>query len=937
MSVSTDCCYASSGGLWMVLAVFAAFMQPGVSRSESTTISRMLENEAYRIQVLNNGTLELLPAGSKAAFVFRPEFTALLQFGTLTLVGAKCQEPVYNLVGWKIGASKDTILDVYQTGERRVLDQPVVTVFKDHVEWKFSGEDLEVSATVRLPEGAADPVLTYSVVAKKNAFYSVAYSGAPAASLKDAVEVWQPLIWDGRRLPVQSYLMSDVFCSIPGCLVETAQGTCGVMADPLLFPYEMPNGRNTRFGVVLRNAEGRAQPLVFAPVPGTVNAKFKPGQRADFTLVLVARNRSLSATFEHVARAICKFRDVRENTLATLNQALDNMIDFALSEKAEFSPADRAFTYHDSKGTVKNVSALHPLSVGQVMDNEKLFHEQGIPILEYLMSREKFLFAFSAEARNQTPSRNMSGPAMPIAELAALQRMTGGASPIFLEEALRLHGVDRMLNMEWVSPKNAWQNDLWLYRATRDMKYLEASCRKADRYIAERIDKQPTDFKEAGVGTFFDYMTPAWKELYELYVETRNAKYLEAAHRGARRYAQFIWFFPAVPEGDIAVNQSGFAPRRGSDQPSAIPVQPETVPAWRVSEQGLMAEGNGTAGRLGILLATHAPWFRRIGFEAKDPFLSDIARSAVIGRYANFPGYHVNTAYSTAQEKFEFPLHTFTNLARVTSFHFNHVLPMANLALDYLMADAYAVSKGLIDFPSEYTEGYAYLAAKVYGAPGRFYDVGNVYPWMPKGLVTTDTVQLNYVAGRTEDTFCLALVNQCARELKDVTVRLDGNRFAQHAKGTFPARCWVDNQLQKDGMSVENGICRVSVPAKGLVALAVSGLKPVPTFQDKVRPAAATPVMTPSRWRLKAPQGDDVVAMVLSFGPELTWLYAYQTGTSGTVKALALTVKTTSRSCTLRDEAFPFEFTLPLSEKERILELSLEAEAVNEQKAQAAL
>ncbi len=894
--------------VWMCATFLAA-----LSAAFADTV---LTNESYAIRVEEGGALLVTPRGGKDV-VFRPEFTVLIQDGPLAVKKVKWDQPVYNLIGWELPGGK-VVRDVFQIGRKVVLRDPVVTVENGLVRWKFSDPALDLTAEVSLPEGGGDPVLKYTAAFREAAVFSLAYTGAPALPLKDVAELWQPLVWDGRRLPPESFLIGDDHCSIPGCLVQGAAGTVGVMADPWQFPFVMPNEANRRFGVVVRNADGLAQPLVFAPFPGAKNSRFESGQSFTFVLRLVARPENLNATFEHVARAVCGFRDRRENTLGSLNQTLDNIIEFATSPAGSFVPESRSFHYPDAAGTVKNVSALHPLALGLVTDNEALFRGQGIPILEYLMSREKFLFALSEEAMKstQTPSMKMAGPAMPVSELAALERMSNGASPVFRDAAQRLGAKDRMLNMEWLVPADSWQNDLALYRATGDKARLAAARRKADEYIAKRIETAPADFSEAGSGTFFDYMTPWWKDLYELYLETGEPCYLEAAHRGARRYAQFVWFYPSVPDAGITVNEDGFAPRRGSEKPGLVPAKPETVPAWRVSEQGLICEGNGTVARLGILLSTHAPYFLRIARDTDDPFLREIARSAVIGRYAGFPGYHVNTRYSTAQEKADFPYHPHEELRATTSFHYNHSLPMANMVLDYLMAEAYDRSRAAVNFPSEYAEGYAYLGSLVYGDAGTFYGTKNVRPWMPKGLVSTDSVQVNYVSGRWPEGFCLALMNESTEDLKPVTVILDSKRFQNDAQGDFAAEVWRDNIRSEETLRVVNGRFQVPVSARGITAIVVKGLVPKAAFQDKVQPVPA-PAGARTHQRVTGSLGDGE-AMILSFGPEITWLYAYLSANGNALKSAQLTVRSGGKETVLKDDAFPFEFTLPVSADARV-------------------
>jgi hypothetical protein len=149
---------------------------------------------------------------------------------------------------------------------------------------------------------------------------------------------------------------------------------------------------------------------------------------------------------------------------------------------------------------------------------------------------------------------------------------------------------------------------------------------------------------------------------------------------------------------------------------------------------------------------------------------------------------------------------------------------MANLVLDYLMAEARDRSQRAIDFPYEYAECYAFMQSGIHVAPGKFYDQANVRPWMPKGLVTTDSIQVNYVAARGDKSLCVALMNECDRELKEVKVRIDLSRFEPMAGASLTARVWRDDQPQAESLSIKDGEFQSDLAPKGITALVIEGV-----------------------------------------------------------------------------------------------------------------
>jgi len=222
------------------------------------------------------------------------------------------------------------------------------------------------------------------------------------------------------------------------------------------------------------------------------------------------------------------------------------MISFEMDDQYSGWNADlRGFDYStDAKNTVKVVSAL----ASALYRNAELITKKSIiavllPMIEYLMSRQRFLFTTDPDQKEQGASPLMKGPATEVSELAALFAFSKKHSTTFKYYAEALLDKPRILNLDVEGQGSSWQSLLAMYRVTGDLKYIERAKAGADQYIAGRIATPLNDFRtitqKTGNEFWVDY-TPKWFDLLEMYEETREKRFLDAAIMGARLYTNYV-------------------------------------------------------------------------------------------------------------------------------------------------------------------------------------------------------------------------------------------------------------------------------------------------------------------------------------------------------------------------------------------------------------
>lgn len=790
----------------------------------------------------------------------------------------------------------------FSAGERFEYVSKVSYCINDTVYWEYPQKSIGVLKVKSYPIDNGIISFDIKFTPLKEGYYSLIYTGAPGKGTQDIANIFQPLVWQKQRFPKDSYLSLAFSCSLPATFIESDGTTWGVVASPDEFPFEpLPTRYNSRFGVLLRGLkENTLSPMIAAPVLGGVESFREKGETYKFCFYTYVQNEGITKTYKNVAQKIYGFKDYRRNEICNLNYTIDNISKYILSDYSCFIDSLRGCSYStDVPGSVKNVSALHPFEIAIISDDKEMYESRALPITEFMLSRENSLFCLDKKQKIQNPSRKMTGPCATINEMSMVGYMTGNTNSFLLDLCKR--------KREKMQTKS-WSDDLDLFRYTNDKKYLESAVSGAIKYINEEL---PLENKKLDKQFFWTSYTPKYISLLELYEETKNKIFLDAAYKGACEYAMYIWMCPAIPKSKVFVNENGKAPHYWYLKSKGIPQQEakeEYVDAWRLSEIGLLAESSTTSiGHRAVFMAHHAPYMYRIAHYTGDTFLKDIARSAVVGRYCNFPGYHINTKRTTAYEKVDFPLRPWDELS-VSSFHYNHPMPMVSMLYDFLITDFWHKSDEKIFFPSVYAEGYAYLQTKIYGVKkGSFYKYDNVSLWIPNGLVKGADKELNYLSAMDENNFYIAFSNQSNENIGS-RISFDTNRVEIFNNNSYTYEEYKNGKYIRTGI-LRDGFLDINVEPHGLTAYVIKNVKKNLEFQNVFSEKSEKKWNTYYEGKIGG-----LRAMVLDFGKNLKNLYIYLQDDDSTIEKVCLNMKKDNMELNEIDNNFPYEFSFPIEQ-----------------------
>ncbi|HEY4287826.1 MAG TPA: SGNH/GDSL hydrolase family protein [Puia sp.] len=947
--------------------------------------------------VIENGYYSVQPA---ADFQAAPAFTVIHKAGGLKrtilprlrlvytaeraeIVGASMDgQP--GVVAWKTGGGQTQ--DINALGSIDLMARSYEVKDNRLIFFFAGGGAAKVSLVVKFVPGQPAPVFEMGFEAYRPGNYSLGFAGMPQVDSSALDFVYQPLTWSWKRFPSRFALTEEAYANtaavftnhhgyseglavslsdIPYRYALAAQwNNAGKASNKFwsVFPADGPKA-NSLFGLAIRNPAGKAQPSVFAPLPGTAGSYLKKGDKFHISLVYLLCPGDWQKGTSWLLGSIFHYRSERENVNVSLNTTLDNMLDFAMNDVySGWNETLKASNYQfDAPGTVKNVSALHPLSLALLTGNEDILRRRAMPMIEYVMSREKFLYSTSdTPGQTQSPSHLLKGPCADIGELVGLDELTGGGTPAFAVEADRLFGKKRQLNMNTETGGGSWQDYLARYRLHHRTADLQKAVEGAKAYLQQVYYHYSRSFfdspglKDKGAGFTTDYGYRIY-DLFELFLETKDRVFLEAAATGARQLLLWTRSNPAPPAGNIVVNKGGevrgiFPGRRVSalegspfvpgDETSRVPEV--KIPAWQTSLNGLVPEAPNTYAFGPVMLAHHAAWLLRLAHYTGDTLFRDAAYNAIVGRYANFPGYYVTSLHTDVYQRADYPRHPFQDV-KYNAIFYNHVWPQLALLVDFLVSDFFFRSDGKIDFPGTYAPGYAFLSSQVYGARrGTVMGNGNVQLWMPSRALALDGVAFNYLMGHNERDVFIAFANTSNKTVTE-HIRLNRDVIAWEKDKRYAIVLYDRDGKGVNGEMV-NGVLSVELEAGGLSCVQVRGI-----FGSGL-PAAVAPGRAGDgsgsgreddgsgsgrgdggNKFIRYASGEDslatVTAMIIQPNATMAVFYAYCNKTEKDWKECSLRYRLNNRGewRTVRDLAYPFEFDITLPGAEDVVSFEITA------------
>ncbi|WP_316812474.1 hypothetical protein [Pedobacter heparinus] len=693
-----------------------------------------------------------------------------------------------------------------------------------------------------LPPGKQHIELRLICKAAQPGYYSMGVAAFQPVADQELENVLMAPMFQYKRLSDGPQMMITAMMQQPVAIVssKTQQGIVSsyVAAGPELFKKDWGSVDYSPAGFTLKNHNNQIQPVMFSPVLGMNDSRYRAGELIDRRFIIGVKAGNWDAAMDDVSKDVFEVKDYRKQEQTSLTDAVFNMIELVKNDNAA-GWAPRLKGFYDIEGdpetapTVVNATPLANVALSVLQNDEEFYISRSLPTIEFTLSRSGYRWATDVvptafNATRKTLELNPFTSQFTTSYYAGLDRLLEGLNPWL--KAIALPGDSLRAVKGYSTDFLPWNQALWAYRLTGQAKWLQLAKKDADLFIQQKIYHNSSKLLSHIPFYNATFYAPWW-DLLDLFETTKDKKYLDAAAYGSYFTIAGIRSYPKVEDSLQTIHRGnrydgvtriwwkGNAPYRLGFPRKNGDVQEKKVPEWLVSPVGLGLEQPSTyftrvKGQTvhPVFMSSWAPHLLRLFQYTNKPVYEIYARNAVIGRYANYPGYY-GTGFTDVPMSAGFPYKG----PDLSSIYYHHIPPHIAFSLDYLITETIQRSNGHVTFPYGKQEGFVWFNSRVYGGgKGKVFGDQEVTLRMHKGLVSIPHPGINYVTAVSDQHFWILLSSE-ADSAQKVTVKWSEATTALKAgKGL----CYAQDG-QSTALDFKEAKAEVVVPAKGFRAISV--------------------------------------------------------------------------------------------------------------------
>jgi hypothetical protein len=810
----------------------------------------------------------------------------------------------------KIGAKSYDVFDVnnpFMAGTASVLvPESARQIDAKDVEVSYGDTaGHQVDTRWNLVDGAPAISVSATFTAGEAGEYSLAFKAFQTWKSSDVDFDLLPPLYQYQRRPEAPNMVTSSLTPQPLVVTQVhlpdfpGPVSLALAADPAQFPFAWPTPGNAVYGFSLLNEVGSIQPTLFSPVLGLAGSKLNKGETKTVSWNIIMQPGDWRAALATASNQIFKVSDYRRSDGTSLTEAAFNIIDLLKNDDAcGWNARLKGFDQIESPETVSQAAPLELLSAALLTRDEDFYRARALPSLEFVLTRGKAHFA----AKFPTVEGHVTAAGVANAKLYLTPAALKITVPSTFYGTSYWQGADALLGGKnaWIrdialangkfrpsvsfSGIPAWSEMLAAYRLDPTPEHLQSVQQACDVFLKKDVYGQKT--KNIDLLAFANIsFYPYWWDLLDLYECTQDKKYLDAAEYCAFLTLSQTASFPLPGDGNTAVNlkdvfsnpyrmwwKNDIQYRLGWP-PTDQTLPQREAPQWAVSRVGLGLEapqtyyntGDESGGR-DILIESWAANLLRLYGHSGNPIYRTYARNAIIGRFANYPGYYI---------------HGYTDLLRdpsypykgpdITDIYYHHIPCQLAMVVDYLVTEAWVRSKGEISFPWSKQQGYGWFSNRVYGdAPGTIYGQNGMSLWLDRQAAKVGSDQLDYLTARGPDSWSIILMNESDQAVT-APLSVDAKRIGLKEGAGY--NVIVDGKPAKmDGAFPGNvtvspkGMTVISFPAEKAQSV-ISQAAPVLETKPETRDLGGD-WGTLHAFRIRSPFGKDSLYVVLTGHPK---------------------------------------------------------------------